>query len=96
MRIGAVGICATDLEVYHGTLSYFTSGQARYPIIPGHEWAGEIVGLGEGVRGFWSVIMSRASAAWGCPCLRICLEGRHQPLPDRTETGILNRDGAFG
>ncbi len=95
VRIGAVGICATDLEVFHGTLSYFTSGQARYPIIPGHEWAGEIVGLGQGVRGFSVGDHVTGECGMGCRACRICLEGRHQLCPDRTETGILNRDGAF-
>jgi L-iditol 2-dehydrogenase len=95
VRIGAVGICATDLEVYHGTLSYFTSGLARYPVIPGHEWAGEIVGLGEEVRGFAIGEHVTGECGMGCRACALCLGGRHQLCPDRTETGILNRDGAF-
>jgi len=95
VRIGAVGICATDLEVYHGTLSYFTSGQARYPIIPGHEWAGEIVALGEGTLGFSIGDQVTGECGMGCRACRVCLEGRYQLCPHRVETGILNRDGAF-
>ena len=95
VRIGAVGICATDLEVYHGTLSYFTSGQAHYPLIPGHEWAGEIVGLGEGTLGFSVGDQVTGECGMGCRACRVCLEGRYQLCPHRVETGILNRDGAF-
>lgn len=95
VRVGAVGICATDLEIVHGTLSYFTSGAAHYPIIPGHEWAGEIVALGEGVAGFAVGDQVTGECGMGCRACRVCLEGRYQLCPHRTETGILNRDGAF-
>ncbi|HVA90401.1 MAG TPA: alcohol dehydrogenase catalytic domain-containing protein [Chloroflexota bacterium] len=95
VRVGAVGICATDLEVYHGALSYFTSGMARYPIIPGHEWAGEVVALGEDTRGFAVGDQVTGECGMGCRACRVCLEGRYQLCPDRVETGILNRDGAF-
>jgi 2-desacetyl-2-hydroxyethyl bacteriochlorophyllide A dehydrogenase len=95
VRVGAVGICATDLEVYHGTLSYFTSGLAHYPIIPGHEWAGEIVALGEGARGFSVGDQVTGECGMGCRACRVCLEGHYHLCPNRVETGILNRDGAF-
>lgn len=41
VRVGACGICGTDLHVLDGH-----SPLARYPLIPGHEFAGEIVALG--------------------------------------------------
>ena len=31
---------------------YYTGGMARYPIVPGHEWAGEVASLGSAVQGF--------------------------------------------
>lgn len=47
VRIKRIGICGSDIHVYHGTHP-FTS----YPITQGHELSAEIVELGEGVKGF--------------------------------------------
>src|SRR5437667_11476488 len=47
IRSRAVGICGSDVELYRGTRP---EGYYRYPVVPGHEWAGEVVAVGEGVR----------------------------------------------
>ncbi len=47
IRSYAVGICGSDVELYRGTRP---AGFYRYPIVPGHEWAGEIAAVGERVR----------------------------------------------
>jgi 2-desacetyl-2-hydroxyethyl bacteriochlorophyllide A dehydrogenase len=47
IRSRAVGICGSDVELYRGTRP---EGFYRYPLVPGHEWAGEIVAVGERVR----------------------------------------------
>ena len=44
IRVGACGICGTDLHILDGD-----SPLARYPIIPGHEFAGEVVALGSDI-----------------------------------------------
>ena len=43
----AVGICHSDFELYEGRYIIPVS----YPIIPGHEWSGEVVETGSAVRG---------------------------------------------
>jgi L-iditol 2-dehydrogenase len=43
----AVGICHSDFELYEGRYIIPVS----YPIIPGHEWCGEVVETGAAVRG---------------------------------------------
>jgi L-iditol 2-dehydrogenase len=43
----AVGICHSDFELYEGRYIIPVS----YPIIPGHEWSGEVVETGASVRG---------------------------------------------
>ena len=43
----AVGICHADFELYEGRYIIPVS----YPIIPGHEWSGEVVETGSAVRG---------------------------------------------
>ena len=46
LRIRRIGVCGSDIHVYHGTHP-FTS----YPVTQGHEVSGEVVALGEGVTG---------------------------------------------
>lgn len=47
VKIKKIGICGSDIHVYHGTHP-FTS----YPITQGHEVSAQIVELGDGVTGF--------------------------------------------
>ncbi|MDR1979803.1 MAG: Zn-dependent oxidoreductase [Synergistaceae bacterium] len=42
VRVRAAGICGSDMHIYHGT-----NPLAEYPRVIGHEFAGEIVALGE-------------------------------------------------
>lgn len=45
VRIRAVGICGSDIELIDGVGPPWT----RYPLVPGHEVCGEVVELGDGV-----------------------------------------------
>ncbi len=47
VKIIRIGICGSDIHVYHGTHPY-----TGYPVTQGHEVSGVIVGLGEGVTGW--------------------------------------------
>ena len=47
VRIQMIGVCGSDIHVYHGEHP-FTS----YPVTQGHEVSGEIVALGKSVEGF--------------------------------------------
>lgn len=44
VQVRAAGICATDLHILQGEFI------ARYPVMPGHEFSGEVVALGRGVH----------------------------------------------
>ncbi len=48
VRSYAVGICESDVDLYEGRRP---EGYYRYPVIPGHEWSGEVVAVGERVKG---------------------------------------------
>src|SRR5213595_2940327 len=47
VRSRNVGICHSDFELYEGRYIIPVS----YPIIPGHEWSGEVAEVGSGVTG---------------------------------------------
>jgi 2-desacetyl-2-hydroxyethyl bacteriochlorophyllide A dehydrogenase len=46
VKPAATGICGTDLHIMDGEFA------PAYPIVPGHEFAGEIVAVGSGVTGY--------------------------------------------
>ncbi len=41
VRVRASGLCHTDLDVMHANY-----GTSTYPVVPGHEYAGEVVEVG--------------------------------------------------
>jgi 2-desacetyl-2-hydroxyethyl bacteriochlorophyllide A dehydrogenase len=93
--VRAVNVCATDLELYLQELAWYTSGWARLPIIPGHEWSGEIVEIGPGVEGFRVGDRVVGEVAIGCGHCPLCRAGHSNVCPSRAEVGIINHDGAF-
>jgi 2-desacetyl-2-hydroxyethyl bacteriochlorophyllide A dehydrogenase len=46
VKVGACGICGTDIHIIDGEFP-----PTKYPIIPGHEFGGTVVAVGEGVTG---------------------------------------------
>ena len=48
LRVGAVGICGSDLHQYHGKNSW----RVNYPVVLGHEFAGVVAERGNRVHGF--------------------------------------------
>jgi L-iditol 2-dehydrogenase len=91
----AVGICGTDVEIFDGSLAYFRMGIAKYPIVPGHEWTGEVVDVGAGVTGFSAGDRVVGEVAIGCGVCERCVAGRQHLCARRTETGIVHMDGAM-
>ena len=70
VRLAASGVCHSDLSVQDGTI------MSPLPCVPGHEGAGEVIAVGEGVQGLGEgdhVILS-----WVPPCgrCRYCLAGQ--------------------
>ncbi len=70
VRVHACGLCGTDLHLVDGVLP------TDYPLTPGHEFAGEVVELGEGVTGL--AIGDRVAVDPNLPCgtCRWCRAGR--------------------
>jgi 2-desacetyl-2-hydroxyethyl bacteriochlorophyllide A dehydrogenase len=92
VRVGAAGICGSDVEVLEGRRP---ADFVRYPIIPGHEWAGNVEAVGPGVEGIelGAVVVAEGFRACG-DCAR-CREGRTNLCElDYAETGFTHA-GAF-
>ncbi|MBK7592449.1 MAG: zinc-binding dehydrogenase [Betaproteobacteria bacterium] len=86
-RIRGVAICGSDPEIIRGGLAGIWP--PAYPFIPGHEWSGEIVEVGDGVIGFTPGDRVAGEAHKGCGYCRNCLEGRYNLCENygRPETG---------
>ncbi|MCE5259219.1 MAG: alcohol dehydrogenase catalytic domain-containing protein [Chloroflexi bacterium] len=95
VRVHSAAICGTDLEIYQGNMVYFTSGAAHYPVIPGHEWSGEVVQVGSDVHSLH--IGDRVVGECTIPCGQCvyCRRGWYNLCANRRETGILNMNGGF-
>lgn len=90
IKIGACGVCRTDLHVVDGELP-----NPVLPIIPGHEIVGRIDALGAGVEGL--SIGERVGVPWlghTCGVCPYCLEQRENLCDHPLFTGFT-RDGGF-
>jgi alcohol dehydrogenase, propanol-preferring len=90
VKIGACGVCRTDLHVVDSELP-----DIRYPIIPGHEIVGRIDLMGTGVTGHQ--IGDRVGIPWlgsTCGLCRYCRLGMEN-LCDRPSFTGYTRDGGF-
>ena len=95
LRPRAVTVCGTDLEIYQGTMFYFTSGMSTYPIILGHEWSAEVLAVGGNVKNVKPGDKVVGECTVACGQCEFCRKGWYNQCPNRQETGILNLDGGF-
>jgi threonine dehydrogenase-like Zn-dependent dehydrogenase len=83
-RVRSVGICASDLKCYQGAPLFWgdahRQGYCQPPVIPGHEFVGEVVALGEGAAEQYSlsigdtVVSEQIVPCWEC---RFCRRGQY-------------------
>jgi len=88
IEVGQCGICGTDVHLVLERI-------ARPGTVLGHEWAGTIAALGEGVDG-WSVgdrVVCGPSP--GCGKCRACRAGRPSVCLERPPTDHLDFRGAY-
>lgn len=74
-KVHAVAICGSDPEVIRGDLA--GTWPPAYPFIAGHEWAGEVVAVGEGVDTFEIGDRVAGEAHKGCGYCDNCKKGRY-------------------
>ncbi|MCM6773732.1 zinc-dependent alcohol dehydrogenase family protein [Nocardia sp. CDC159] len=71
VRVGAVGICGTDVHIVDGEFP-----PTPYPIVPGHEFAGEVVALGGDAAGVRAGDMVAVDPSLFCGRCHFCAIGR--------------------
>ncbi len=93
VQVGAVGICGSDVHYYeHGRIGPFVVTE---PMVIGHEAAGTVVGVGEGVDE--SRVGQLVALEPGVPCRHCeqCLAGRYNLCPYVTFYATPPYDGAI-
>ena len=92
-RVRAVSICGTDVHLVRGDYTGFWP--PRFPFIPGHEWAGEIVALGSGVgRHGWHIGDRVAGTSHNaCGVCRACVEGGYNICENYGREGLHRQYG---
>jgi threonine dehydrogenase-like Zn-dependent dehydrogenase len=94
--VARVGVCGTDVEFFTGEMAYLHDGRAAYPVHLGHEWAGIVEAVGEGVGPDWVGRRVIGDTMLGCGNCRRCNRGRQHVCAYRQEVGILgSRWGAL-
>lgn len=89
VKIKAGGICGSDLGIYRGTNSL-----ATYPRIIGHEFAGVVETIGEGVEGIAVGDKVAIDPVISCGECYACTHGRHNVCESLEVMGV-HRDGGF-
>jgi 2-desacetyl-2-hydroxyethyl bacteriochlorophyllide A dehydrogenase len=92
VAVAAVGICGSDVELLDGSRP---APYVRYPVVPGHEWAGTVAEAGAGVTGLAPGDRVVAEGFRACGRCDRCKEGRTNLCSaDYAETGFTHA-GAF-
>ena len=83
-----VGVCGTDVEFFTGEMAYLATGDASYPIRIGHEWAGTVSAIGDGVDASWVGRRVMGDTMLGDQTCERCRSGRQYLCENRYEVGI--------
>jgi threonine 3-dehydrogenase len=92
VRVLRTGICGTDLHIE--SWDHWADTAIDAPLIPGHEFCGEVVEVGAAVRDVAVGDLVSGEGHVVCGTCRNCRAGRRH-LCIRTSSIGVNRDGAF-
>jgi 2-desacetyl-2-hydroxyethyl bacteriochlorophyllide A dehydrogenase len=95
IRVDRIAVCATDLEIFEGSLGYYKHDLATYPITPGHEFSGTIVEVGIKVtdRHYGDHVV--VECIQSCGLCRECRRGNTIGCSERAELGVMGRNGGY-
>lgn len=88
LRVEYAAVCGTDVHAYKGSIP------TKTPLVFGHEYAGRVLQVGGGVRGFKVSDRVVGSYVATCGTCGYCVLGKPQLCEHRILFGI-NFDGAF-
>jgi 2-desacetyl-2-hydroxyethyl bacteriochlorophyllide A dehydrogenase len=89
IKVEACGICGTDIHVLRGEFA-----PTRYPIVPGHEFCGEVVAVAKDVRNVKVGDFVAVDPSLFCGKCRQCRAGRFNLCENWTAIGVGSANGA--
>jgi 2-desacetyl-2-hydroxyethyl bacteriochlorophyllide A dehydrogenase len=89
-----VGLCGTDLELFHGTAIYLCDGRARYPHVFGHEWVGRVRATAPDVTGWRPGDRVVGQTMLPCGACPTCTANRRRSCPRMSEVALYGAGGA--
>jgi len=89
VKVEACGICGTDIHVLRGEFA-----PTRYPIVPGHEFCGEVVAVGGDVRNVKVHDFVAVDPSLFCGRCRQCRAGRFNLCENWNAIGVGSVNGA--
>jgi threonine 3-dehydrogenase len=92
IRVHKTGICGTDLHIE--AWDPWAAKTIHPPLVVGHEFVGEVVGVGSNVAGFSPGDLVSGEGHVVCGRCRHCLAGRRHLCANSIGLGV-GRDGAF-
>ena len=92
VRVLRTGICGTDLHI--DSWDSWAASTLEAPLIPGHEFSGEVIAVGRAVRDVKVGAIVSGEGHIVCGTCRNCRAGRRQ-MCNRTSGLGVNRNGAF-
>jgi len=92
IKVQKTAICGTDVHIYNW--DEWAQKTIKTPMITGHEFAGVIAEVGDGVKGLKVDDVVSAEGHVVCNRCRNCLGGRKHLCPNTIGIGV-SRDGAF-
>ena len=91
IKVEGAGFCHSDLHIIDGELPILP----KMPQILGHENAGTVFKLGEGVEGLSIGDPVAVFGGWGCGVCDSCITGKEQLCTAPTWVGLSNYDGGY-
>jgi 2-desacetyl-2-hydroxyethyl bacteriochlorophyllide A dehydrogenase len=89
IKVEACGICGTDIHVLRGEFA-----PTRYPIVPGHEFCGEVVAVAADVRNLKAGDFVAVDPSLFCGKCRQCRAGRFNLCENWNAIGVGSANGA--
>jgi 2-desacetyl-2-hydroxyethyl bacteriochlorophyllide A dehydrogenase len=83
-----VGLCGTDAGLLTGASPFIQLGYQRYPFVPGHEWSGTVVAVGDDVEELVPGQAVVGDPFITCGACRMCRRGRRNVCERRSEMGV--------
>lgn len=88
IKLGACGICGTDIHIIDGEFP-----PTKYPVVPGHEFGGEVVAIGNDVAGITPGDLIGIDPTLNCGACYFCQRGMANLCERWAAVGITAQGG---